>query len=62
MKLLLNWLANCVIINLAGAEEYAITYTKLHVLVLTFSIQDNAKLLQQSKSGFKRRIISNKFQ
>ena len=40
---------------------FAITDTKLYVPVVTLSIQDNAKLLQQSKSGFKRVINLNKY-
>lgn len=32
------------------------TKTKLYVAAVTLSIQDNVKLLQQLKSGFKRRI------
>ena len=39
-----------------------ITDTKLYVSVLTLSTQDNAKLLQQLKSGFQRTIDSNKYQ
>ena len=39
-----------------------ITDTKLYVSVVTLSTQDNAKLLQQLKSGFQRTIVSNKYQ
>ena len=39
-----------------------ITDTKLYVSVVTLSTQDNAKLLQQLKSGFQRTIDSNKYQ
>ena len=38
-----------------------ITETKLYVPVVTSSTQDNAKLLQQLKSGFKRPINWNKY-
>ena len=34
--------------------KFAITDTKLYAPVVTLSTQDNEKLLQQSKSGFKR--------
>ena len=44
------------------AKTLAITDTKLHVPVVTLSTQDNAKLLQQLKSGFKRTIKWNKYQ
>ena len=39
-----------------------ITETKLYVPVVTLSTQDNAKLLQQLKSGFKRTINWNKYE
>ena len=35
---------------------FAITETKLYVAVVTLSTQDNAKLLQQLKLGFKRTV------
>ena len=38
------------------------TDTKHYVPVLTLSTQYNAKLLQQSKSGFKRTINWNRYQ
>ena len=39
----------------------AITDTKIYVPVVTLSTQENAKLLQQLKSGFKRAISWNKY-
>ena len=39
---------------------FAVTDTKLYVPVVTLSTQDNAKLLQQLKSGFKKVINWNK--
>ena len=41
---------------------FAITDTKLYVPVVTLSIQDNAKLLEQLRSGFLRTINWNKYQ
>ena len=41
---------------------FSITDTKLYVLVVTLSTQDNAKLLKQQESGFKRTINWNKYQ
>ena len=35
----------CIITNSTGAERFAITDTKIYVLVITLSIQNNAKLL-----------------
>ena len=43
-------------------STFAITDTKLYLPVVTLSTQDNAKLLQQLKSGFKRTINWNKYQ
>ena len=39
-----------------------ITDTKLYVLVVSLSAQDNEKLLQQLKTGFKRTINWYKYQ
>ena len=41
---------------------FSITDTKLYVPVVTLSTQENAKLLEQLKSGFKRTINWNKYQ
>ena len=56
---------NCFIIADAvdGQEPiFALTDTKLYALVETLSTQENARLLQQLKSGFKRTINWNKYQ
>ena len=45
-----------------GATKFAITDRKLYVPVVTLSTQDNAKLLQQLKSGFKRTVNWDKYQ
>ena len=55
-NLIVTWSLICVIINSAGAGRFAITDRKLYVPFVFSSTQDNAKLLQQSKSGFKRTI------
>ena len=57
--LVLTWSANCVLVasNVANQNATsAITDAKLYVPVVTLSAQDNVKLLQQLKSGFKRVI------
>ena len=43
-------------------QKFKITDTKLYLPVVTLSTQDNAKLFQQLKSGFKRTINWNKYQ
>ena len=58
----MRWSRDCVIINSTGKGKFAITETKLYVPVVFSSTQDNAKLLQQLKSGFKRTINWNKYE
>ena len=53
----LHWTENRVIV-----ATISITDTKLYVPVVTLSTQDNAKLLEQLKSCFKRTINWNKYQ
>ena len=55
----LNWSENCVItatnvVNQGSA--FSITDRKLHTPIVTLSIQNNAKHLEQLKSGFKGTI------
>ena len=56
VNLILTWSSTCGITNSNGAGRFAITDTKLYVPVVTLSTQENTKLLQQLKSGFKRVI------
>ena len=62
INLILTWSSACVITNFTGAGKFAITDTKIYVPVVTLSTQNNAKLLQQLKSAFKRTISWNKYQ
>ena len=64
IELILNWSADCVIISTNVANQnptFTITETILYVPAVTLSTQDNAKLLLQLKSGFKRTISWNKY-
>ena len=61
-ELILTWSKNCVISSATGETKFAITETKLYVPVATLSTEDNAKLLQQLKSNFKRKINWNKYE
>ena len=64
VELILAWSADCVIIynNVVNqVPTFTITETNLYVPVVTLSTQDNAKLLSQLKSGFKRTISWNKY-
>ena len=60
VNLILTWSSPCVITNSTGAGTFEITDKKLYVPAVTLSTQENAKLLQQLKSGFKRVINWNK--
>ena len=63
-NLLLTWCEICISFDANGnqATTFTITDTKLYVLVVTLLTQDNAKILQQLKSGFKRINNWNKYQ
>ena len=59
---ILTWSEDCVISSATEATKFKLTDTKLYVLVVTLSTQDNAKLLQQLKLRFKRTSNWNKYQ
>ena len=61
VNLILTWSSTCVITTSAGAGTFEITDTKLCAPVVTLSTKENAKLLQQLKSGVKRVINWNKY-
>ena len=64
INLILTWSTNCVIVSTNVAYQNAtfeVTDTKLYVLAVTLSIQDNAKLLQQLRSGSKKVVMWNKY-
>ena len=57
VNLILTWSAKCVVIRTNVASQsatFAITEVTLHVPVVTLPTQDNANLLLQLKSGFKK--------
>ena len=60
----LNLYENCVIVAAdvaAEATTFSITDTELDVPVVNLSSQDNAKLFEKLKSGFKRTFNWNKY-
>ena len=64
VNLILTWSLIFVIVSTNNANQnatFTITNTRLYVPVVTLSTQENAKLLQQLKSGFKRVINWNKY-
>ena len=62
VNIILTWSRDCVISSATGETKFAITETKTYGPVVTLSTQDNAKLLQQLKSRFKRTINWNKYE
>ena len=62
INLILTWSVDCVIFSVTGVTKFKITDTKVCIPVATWSTQYNAKLLQQLKSAFKRKINWNKYQ
>ena len=64
INLILTWSTNCVIVSINVGNQnttFEISDTKLYIPAVTLSTQDNSKLLQQLKSGFKRVINWNKY-
>ena len=64
IEILLTWSANCIIIYTNVNNQiltFTLTETNLYIPVVTLSTRDNAKLLPQLKSGFKRKIDWNKY-
>ena len=61
INLIFKWSPTWVFSEGNRAMTFAITDTKLYTPIVTLSIKDNAKLLQQSKSDFKRTINWNKY-
>ena len=60
----LNWSKNYVIVanNVDQATTFSMTDAKRYVPVITLSAQDDAKLIEQLKSSFKRTINWNKYE
>ena len=75
VELILTWSKNCVLADMATKDaegtnpaifaplgfEFQITDTKLFVPVVTLSKENDTKLLEQLKAGFKRTIKCNKY-
>ena len=58
VNLMLTWSPTCVISSANREKKIKIIETKIYVLVVTLSTQDNAKLLQQLKSGLKEQLTA----
>ena len=65
INLILTWSANCFIAANAIDGEvptFTITDAKIYVPVVTLLSQENTKILEKLKAGFKRTINRNKYQ
>ena len=67
VELILTWAKNCTLSDMTVANnlptglEFQITDTKLYVPVVTLSKENDIKLLEKLKSGFKKTIKWNKY-
>ena len=67
VEIILTWTKNCVLAAMTVANnsptglKFQITDTKLYVPVVTLSKENDIKLLEKLKSGFKRTIKWNKY-
>ena len=52
---------SCVMCTLAGASTFTITDTKLYVLIITLSTEDNTKLSKLLSEWFKRPVYWNEY-
>ena len=57
VNLILTWSKNWVITNSTSKGKFAIAETKLYIPGVTLSTKANEKLLQQLKSGFKKKQL-----
>ena len=67
VEIILTWTKNCVLADMTVANnpptglEFQITDTKLYVPVVTLSKENDIKLLEKLKSGFKKTIKWNNY-
>ena len=55
INLILTWPDNCAIYSATGATKFKKTKAKIYVPFVTFSTQDNAKILEKLKSCFNQK-------
>ena len=60
VELSLKWYERC-LLTAATTATFKITDAKLYVLIVTLSIEDNAKLLKLLSEGFRRTVYWNKY-
>ena len=57
----MKWDENCILLSEDGNSVFAVTDTKLYVLIVTLSAEDNVKLSKLLGEGFKRPIYWNQY-
>ena len=62
INIILTWSRNCVISPSIRKIKNAITDKNFYVPIVTLSAQDNAKLLERLRCGFKGTVNWNKYQ
>ena len=62
INLILSWSDNCVLSNDTKATTFAITDEKCYVPIVNLPTRNNAKLLEQLKSSFKKTNNWNKYE
>ena len=66
-ELISTWSKNCVLADMTATNnqptglEFQITDTKLYVPIVSLSTENDKKVLEQLKSGFKRTVKWNKY-
>ena len=58
----MTWSRDCVISSATGKTKFKVTEIKLYVPFVALATQDNPKLVQQLKSGFKKTINWTKYE
>ena len=61
IKLNLTWKKECVLSNNDGNDVFIINDTKMYVLVVTLSKEDNKDFIEQQNKGFQRSIYWNEY-
>ena len=55
----LSWIEDCILSSTGNTGKFAITYTKLHVPIVTLPTKDIENLTKQLNDGFERSVYWN---
>ena len=62
VQLELNWIEDCILSGIRGSSKFKIIDAKLHVLIATFSTEDNVNVTKHLSKVFKRYLYWNSYQ